>query len=201
MNTHTNKLTPALMWVMAVAVILFSAVGTAAIMGWIPTSIGGSGSGAVVTDAANPVPNSQKNTVQPAVVKATIVAQANPATAPPKVTVAKPVCAECGVIESTREIAAKGTGTGLGAVGGAVVGGLLGSQIGGGKGQDVATVVGAVGGAVAGNEVEKRVKATTSYDVTVRMEDGSVRVVRLASIPTWRIGDHVKVVDGVIRSI
>ncbi len=67
-------------------------------------------------------------------------------------------CAECGVVESVREVDAKGLGSGLGAVGGGVLGGLLGNQVGAGRGKDVMTVVGVVGGAVAGNEVEKRVK-------------------------------------------
>ena len=110
-------------------------------------------------------------------------------------------CAECGVIESTREVETKGEGSGLGAAGGAVVGGVLGSQIGHGSGTKIATVIGAVGGAVAGNEVEKRVKSTKSFEVTVRLDDGSTRVIHEASAPTWRTGDHVKVIDGAIRPI
>ena len=109
-------------------------------------------------------------------------------------------CAECGVVESVREIDAKGLGTGLGAVGGGVLGGLLGNQVGAGRGKDVMTVVGVVGGAVAGNEVEKRVKATKSYEVTVRLNDGSSRVISEASLPAWRPGDKVKIIDGAIRS-
>jgi outer membrane lipoprotein SlyB len=115
-------------------------------------------------------------------------------------TPAKWRCAECGVVQSVREIATKGEGSGIGAVGGAVVGGLLGHQVGGGRGQDVATVVGVVGGAVAGNEVEKRVKSGKSYEITVRLEDGSSRVVHEATAPSWRTGDRVKVIGGVIQS-
>ena len=109
-------------------------------------------------------------------------------------------CAECGVIESVREIQHHGEGTGLGAVGGAVVGGLLGNQVGSGRGNTAATVVGAVGGVIAGNEIEKRVKSTKGYEITVRFDDGSSRVIGAASAPTWRAGDHVKVVDGVIQA-
>ena len=104
------------------------------------------------------------------------------------------------MIESTREVETKGTGSGLGAVGGAVVGGVLGNQVGGGRGKDAATVIGAVGGVVAGNEIEKRMKTTKSYDVTVRMEDGSSRVLHETNPPAWRAGDRVKIVDGAIRS-
>jgi len=127
-----------------------------------------------------------------------VVERVPPVQAPVAVAVAK--CAECGVIESVREIASKGQGSGLGAVGGGVLGGLLGNQVGGGRGQDVMTVVGVVGGAVAGNEVEKRVKATKSYEVTVRLNDGSSRVISEASQPAWRIGEKVKIVNGAIQS-
>jgi outer membrane lipoprotein SlyB len=100
-----------------------------------------------------------------------------------------------------REISEKGEGSGLGAAGGAVVGGVLGHQVGGGSGKQIATVVGAVGGAVVGNEVEKRVKATKSYDITVRLDDGSTRVVNEANPTSWRTGDRVRIVDGEIRAI
>jgi outer membrane lipoprotein SlyB len=109
-------------------------------------------------------------------------------------------CAECGVIDSIREVTTKGEGSGLGVVGGAVVGGLLGNQVGAGSGKDVATVVGAVGGAVAGNQIEKSVKSTKSYDITVRFEDGSSCVIHEANASAWRPGDRVKVINGVIRS-
>jgi outer membrane lipoprotein SlyB len=77
---------------------------------------------------------------------------------------------------------------------------LLGNQVGAGRGKGVMTVIGVVGGALAGNEVEKRVKTTRSYKVTVRLHDGSSRVIREASLPTWRKGDKVKVINGAIRS-
>ena len=189
MNTQVNKIEPqsgkfpqAVIWIAGIALTLFCAVGIAAVMGWIPNSMGGPGDTAAVQ-------------LQSANTSAPAAAKARTAKA-----VASAKCAECGVIESVREIAAKGQGSGLGAVGGAVVGGLLGNQVGGGRGKDVMTVVGAVGGAVAGNEVEKRVKATTSYEVTVRLNDGSSRVISEASAPSWRTGDKVKIVNGVIQS-
>ncbi|MFL6695074.1 MAG: glycine zipper 2TM domain-containing protein [Ramlibacter sp.] len=88
------------------------------------------------------------------------------------------VCATCGTVESVRTVKEKGQGSGIGVAGGAVTGGLLGHQVGGGSGKTALTVLGAVGGAFAGNEVEKRVRATTVYDVQVRMDDGSVRTIR-----------------------
>jgi outer membrane lipoprotein SlyB len=112
----------------------------------------------------------------------------------------KTKCTDCGRIESVQEVVTRGEGSGLGAVGGAVVGGTVGHQVGSGRGQDLATVAGAVGGAVAGNEIEKRVKSTKSYAITVRLDDGSSRVFHEASPPTWRPGDQVKVTNGAIQS-
>ena len=65
--------------------------------------------------------------------------------------------------------------TGLGAVGGAVAGGLLGNQVGGGRGRVLTTIAGAVGGGLAGNGIEHAVRKATSYQVQVRMQDGSYR--------------------------
>ncbi len=175
-----------------IAVILFCVAGIAAIMGWIPTSIGGTREGAVVSNTEKPV----KKTVQP--VPAKVKTAPAPGQVASNAAIAK--CGNCGMIESVREIAAKGEGSGLGAAGGAVVGGLLGHQVGGGSGKQIATVVGAVGGAVAGNEVEKRVKATKSYDISVRLDDGSTRVINEDNPPSWRSGDRVKIVDGAIRA-
>lgn len=101
-----------------------------------------------------------------------------PAAAPAHTQVARAVCASCGVVESVQAVQQKGEGSGLGVAGGAVAGGLLGHQVGGGNGKTAMTVIGAVGGAFAGNEIEKRARATTVYDVQVRMEDGSVRTIR-----------------------
>ena len=191
-----NKSPHPLMWIAAIAITLFCAAGIAAIMGWIPTSIGGANDDAALTQLQKP----QTSAAKPAAAKP---AAAKPQTAPVQMANNAPArvkCAECGVIESTREINRGGEGSGLGAVGGAVVGGLLGNQVGGGRGNQVATVVGAVGGAVAGNQIEKSVKSSKSYEITVRFEDGSSRVITEANPPAWRTGDHVKVVDGVIRS-
>jgi outer membrane lipoprotein SlyB len=184
MNTAFMKKSPhPLIWVTGIAIILFCIAGLAALMGWIPTSIGG--------------PSDQ--------VKITKVPEKNVAAKPHKApvntansTYTQPICQECGVIESTRELDTSGTASGIGAVGGAVLGGVLGHQVGDGRGKDVATVAGAVGGAVAGNEIEKRTKTTKSYEVTVRFNNGSSRVFNEAN-SNWRNGDHVRVTDGVIR--
>jgi outer membrane lipoprotein SlyB len=107
------------------------------------------------------------------------------------------ICASCGTVEAVHAIQQKGQGSGIGAVGGAVVGGLLGNQVGGGNGKTALTVLGAVGGGLAGNEVEKRYKATTVYDVQVRMEDGSVRTIRRPDAVA--VGTRVTVEGGTLR--
>lgn len=202
METQSNKISPALIWTAGIAMILFFGAGAAAFMGWIPGSSSHPGdnaalalpektpAGAAKPAAAKPVAPKPQSTAEYS--KAPVQVASAP------VAIAK--CIDCGVIESTREVETKGEGSGIGAVGGAVVGGVLGHQVGGGRGKDAATVIGAVGGVVAGNEIEKRMKSTKSYDVTVRLDDGSARVVHEAAPPAWRAGDRVKIVDGTIRS-
>lgn len=185
METQVNKTMSPLMVIAGIAVILFSAAGIAAIMGWIPTSFG------YPRDGAAPLSSNSKGSASPAARAASTQPTQNARVAVK--------CAECGVIESVRQIEQRGEGTGLGAVGGAVVGGVLGHQVGGGRGKDVMTVVGAVGGAVAGNQIEKQVKSTIGYEITVRFDDGSSRMFP-SNESTWRSGDKVKIVNGVIQS-
>ena len=104
------------------------------------------------------------------------------------------------MVQSVHEVDVKGDASGVGAVGGGVVGGVVGHQVGHGDGRTVATVVGAVAGAIAGNEIEKQVKKTKNYEITVRFEDGSSRVITEPEATTWRAGDKVRVVNGVIQS-
>jgi outer membrane lipoprotein SlyB len=109
---------------------------------------------------------------------------ATPGKAPATERVAAAPCTNCGVVESFVAVKQKGEASGVGAVGGAVVGGLLGSAVGKGDGRKVATVLGAVGGGLAGNEIEKNHKATTVYQVKVRMQDGTVRTLTQSTAPT-----------------
>lgn len=110
-------------------------------------------------------------------------------------------CTHCGNIESVRELTHRAQGSGLGAAGGAVLGGLLGNQVGGGNGRKLATVAGAVGGAVVGNQVEGNLKATRSYEIRVRLDDGGARTFHQQSAAGWRPGDRVKVVNGTLRPV
>lgn len=111
-----------------------------------------------------------------------------------------PVCTNCGTIESIQAVQQQAQPNGIGVVAGAVLGGLLGNQVGGGDGRKLATVAGAVGGGFAGNEVEKRTRTSTSYEIRVRMEDGSSRSFSDSGQSGWRSGDRVKVVNGSLTS-
>ncbi len=114
--------------------------------------------------------------------------------------VAAASCSNCGRVESVRAVQTAAKPSGVGVVGGAVVGGLLGNQVGGGSGRTLATVAGAVGGGYAGNEIEKRTRTATTYEVRVRMEDGHVRTFPYNGQPPWSTGDRVRVVDGYLRA-
>jgi outer membrane lipoprotein SlyB len=82
---------------------------------------------------------------------------------------------------------------------GGVLGGVIGHQFGKGKGKDLATAAGAVGGAVAGHQVEKTVRSTTHYEVSVSMEGGGYQTVSLADASGYSVGQRVKVVGGSLQ--
>jgi outer membrane lipoprotein SlyB len=116
-------------------------------------------------------------------------------------TAEKVVCSNCGVVLSVNELEVKGEGSGLGAVAGGVAGGLLGNQIGNGNGRDVATIVGVFGGVIAGNEIEKNTKKSKVYEVSVKMANGTERVLRHNTNPKVSAGDKVKVEDDLVIKI
>jgi outer membrane lipoprotein SlyB len=246
----------------AIAVILFCAIGTAAIMGWLPTSTGGNRGQLSDADRAALSAGMQQpgqpgyvapSTLPPAAVPATPLASqpqaAYPVQTPVQPTYPAPAgaqsyaapntaygyggsqgstsagadyapapkvvrkstkvassdtagnwCSNCGNIESIRQIKTRAQGSGVGAAGGAILGGLLGNQVGSGHGRQLATVAGAVGGAVVGNQVEGNMKADISYEIRVRLDDGTLRTFHQHSAPPWRTGDRVRIVKGSLRS-
>jgi outer membrane lipoprotein SlyB len=122
-----------------------------------------------------------------------VVQAATPAAPPP--------CHDCGTVDNVREVKQEGTGSGIGAVAGGLLGGILGHQVGQGSGNKLATVLGAVGGAYAGHQVEKSRNQSTRYEIAVRMDDGSRRTVTQDSQPNWRIGERVRVDNGVVAPL
>lgn len=242
-STH-GRMHP-LMALAALAVLLFCLVGTAAILGWIPSSVGGNQerrlseaerlalTATLPQDPRQPAPGlvgavpgpqsaAQGSGAPPAYAPAPSPAAPQPAelaSAPARAAerdveqaVRKPAqlagagsggawCANCGNVESVRTIKQRADGSGLGAAGGAVIGGLLGNQVGDGSGRTIATAAGAIGGAVLGNQVEGNMKASTSYEIRVRLDDGTLRTFRQSSPPAWRSGDRVRIVKGRLRSV
>jgi len=173
-----------LMLIAATTVIVFSVAGIATMMGWLP-SVESKIEPAAKSAPASAAPASRAQAARPR------------ANAPAAVA----ACADCGVIESIRAVEAKGQGTGLGAIGGAVIGGILGNQVGRGGGRTAATVVGAGAGAYAGHEIEQNVNKSVSYQIRVRMSDGSVRTFQETTQPAFAVGHKVRVTEhGVIAA-
>jgi outer membrane lipoprotein SlyB len=171
----------------AVALILVSLVGVAAMTGLLPSSNSTNSPQQQVAALDQNAGQQQAPGKQSS--------QAYPAQAAAPAERAPAICSSCGEVVAVRAVQHTPSTSGVGIAGGAVVGGLLGNQIGGGNGRTLATIAGAVGGGYAGNEVEKRTRTTTSYVVDVRMENGKSRSFPQTS-ENWRVGDQVRVVNG-----
>jgi outer membrane lipoprotein SlyB len=108
------------------------------------------------------------------------------------------VCSNCGVIESITPVKEEGKGTAIGVVAGGLAGLAVGNQIGDGNGKTIAKIVGAAGGALLGNKIEKKVRATTHYEIKVRLDNGTETTLKQENEPTLAVGAAVQVVDGVV---
>jgi outer membrane lipoprotein SlyB len=95
----------------------------------------------------------------------------------------------------------KGQHTAMGPVAGGVAGAVLGNQFGEGLGKKIFTVVGAAGGAFAGREIEKRARATKTWEIDVRLDDGSTRTIPSSSAPVWHAGDRIRLLDGKLQPV
>ena len=100
--------------------------------------------------------------------------------------------------------AGTGPAPGRGAAGGvigAIVGGVLGNQIGSGGGRAAATVLGATAGAVVGSNVARASSYNAAYPVyrvTVQTDQGYVRNYDVNTTGDLRLGDRVRIENGVI---
>jgi|GEM_PF-2346733 len=113
----------------------------------------------------------------------------------------KAVCTDCGTVTAITPVQIKGEGTGMGAVAGAIAGAVIGHQFGRGKGNTAAKVAGAAVGGYAGNAAEKNIRATTVYDVSVRMDDGGNRTVRVGDASALSNGERVRVAGDNIEKL
>ena len=108
------------------------------------------------------------------------------------------VCTSCGVITAITPVKTEGKGTAIGVVAGGLAGLIVGNQIGGGNGKTIAKVAGAAGGAYVGNKIEKKVRAETSYELKIKLDDGSETTVTQEQEPKLAVGDAVRIVDGAV---
>ena len=106
----------------------------------------------------------------------------------------------CGQVEAVNVRDAAGKGGALGAVIGALAGAALGNQVGSGSGQSAATIAGAAAGAVAGYQIERMTKSGKSYEVVVRLDDGSSRVFTYEAEPRFAVGAQVRDVEGKLQN-
>ena len=160
MNMQGNKSRYLPLLITGIAVILFSTAGIARMMGWGPNSIDDSGD--ILALDILPVASAQP---------VAMTAQTAPGEAAGAAR-AKGRCAECGVIMSMREIAARDEGAGLDAS----------------------------GGTVFGHQDALPETSARRYEITVRLADRSSRVINYASPASWRPGERVIVIDGAKRS-
>jgi outer membrane lipoprotein SlyB len=184
----------------AICVMLFSLLGSAALMGWLPTSHGDEDSDKLNTNPAAELNAKEQPAAKTEQRAALPVSKAAPKAPAKRESTRVVLSSTHGVVDSIREVSQKGEGSGIGAVAGGVAGGVLGHQIGGGHGKDAMTVVGVLGGGLAGHEIEKRVRATKSYVIDVRFDDGSTRSFTRSELPPFNVGDRVRLVDGALRS-
>ena len=105
---------------------------------------------------------------------------------------------EYGVVENIETYRAANDTPPVGAVLGGIAGGVLGHQVGGGRGKDVATVAGALGGAYAGNKIQRANEHGHSR-VTVRLDGGARVEADEAGESDLRVGDRVRVVNGIVH--
>ena len=222
METTTRRLHP-LLTVAAISLIVFSAVGVAALTGVLPTSRGSSEptpAAVIAPEAQEPIEHAVSmpapvGTSAAPVAKpkarprhlARAVAPRPPAPAPvaapaepvQPVTQPAPLAGVGGTIESVKEVEQKGENPIAGPILGGIAGAVLGHQFGEGRGKTVATAVGAGAGILGGKVIEQKVRATRHWETTVRLEDGSTQSFKSEAQPVWHAGERVRVVDGQIR--
>ena len=187
METNIKRINP-LLAVAAASVVVFSAVGVAALTDAIPSSKGQPSEIMQPIAPAISHPVAKPQAAKPAARASTVQSTPKPA----------PAIGQLAVVESVREVKEPGEAKGVGAVAGGVAGGVLGHKL--GKGKGLVTVIGAAGGAIAGHQIEKQVRADKRWETTVRFDDGTQRTLTSEEQPAWRAGDRVRIVNGELRA-
>jgi outer membrane lipoprotein SlyB len=208
MQANTNRLHP-LLTAAAISVTVLSGVGVAAMTGVLPVSKSQESALELPKEVAKPIePAISHPVTKPAVRKPVVRRPAPAAVQPvsvnettaiaqtvPVVEAAKPQPAlgQLAVVESVREVRDPGEAKGVGAIAGGVTGLVLGKKL--GKDKDLVTILGAAGGAIAGHQIERQVRATKHWEIAVRLDDGSQRMLTSEAQPAWRAGDRVRLLD------
>lgn len=89
----------------------------------------------------------------------------------------------------------------IGAVVGGLAGAALGSTIGGGTGRTAATVLGGVAGAAVGSQIARNQQGVTTqagYRITMQTDQGVIRTYEVPATGDLRVGDRVRIDNGVI---
>ena len=103
---------------------------------------------------------------------------------------------EQGTVESVRQVTIQGDTNGVGTAAGGIIGGLAGSNVGGGSGRAVGAIVGAVAGGVAGQAVERNASQRAGLEITVRMDNGTLRSYVQDADEQFRPGERVRIISG-----
>lgn len=202
MDTRQRLLYPLLI-VAALSVTVFSMVGIATMTGRLPSA-----HSQVVDSATHPERQPRFDSVPTDATRADAyradTARGNSARAETKAGTARQqksaaACPACGVVESIRVVERDGAASGVGAVAGGVTGAVVGNQFGSGNGRAAMTLIGGLGGALAGNTIEKKVNRTSVYQVKVRMDDGSLRILNPKEQPAFAVGDKVRIENGSLK--
>jgi len=110
-----------------------------------------------------------------------------------------------GTVESVRGVtidASNGQPGVFGAIGGGLLGAVAGSAIGGGNGSLLTGVIGGLAGAVAGDQVQNHFERKHGVEITVRLDDGSLRAITQSTDgPMFYAGERVRLLSsgGVTR--
>ena len=102
-----------------------------------------------------------------------------------------------GTVTGVRPIVNKNDATtGAGMVAGGALGGVAGNSVGGGNGRTLAIVGGAILGALAGNAVEDQTGRRDGLEITVRLDNGEMRVIAQEGDIPIVVGQRVQLVSG-----
>lgn len=100
---------------------------------------------------------------------------------------------EQGTVESVRVVTIQAESNGVGTLAGGVVGGIAGSGVGGGRGQAVGAVLGAVIGGVAGQKLEENAGTRPGLEITVKLDNGTLRAYVQEGDEEFKAGDRVRI--------